>query len=198
MLAGGSKDGPCVHRPRDGVRSGRERNGTVEERLRSSRPTRTSGSHPAERTGRPEELESRVAELGAAVQAPRGYVGSVRAVGEGIERRAERAFRKARPETVIADARYRAPVIEFGRLRSPGFPRPRLERDRITAKTYAVVRGAPPRERRPHRSRVVLVVSSVRVRRLASTRSRYGSSVVPPTVRPNTYRRSAPNCSIPR
>jgi uncharacterized coiled-coil protein SlyX len=51
---------------------------------------------PLERTDRLDDLESRVAELEAAVQALRGYVGSVRAVNEEIERRADRAFRKAR------------------------------------------------------------------------------------------------------
>jgi uncharacterized coiled-coil protein SlyX len=51
---------------------------------------------PLERTDRLDDLEGRVAELEAAVQALRGYVGSVRAVNEEVERRADRAFRKAR------------------------------------------------------------------------------------------------------
>lgn len=55
-----------------------------------------SGDEPLERTDRLDDLETRVVELEAAVQALRGYVGSVRAVNEDVERRADRAFRKAR------------------------------------------------------------------------------------------------------
>lgn len=51
---------------------------------------------PLERTDRLDDIEGRVAELEAAVQALRGYVGSVRAVNRDVERRADRAFRKAR------------------------------------------------------------------------------------------------------
>lgn len=50
---------------------------------------------PLERADHLDDLEARVAELEAAVQALRGYVGSVRAVNEEVERRADRAFRKA-------------------------------------------------------------------------------------------------------
>ena len=58
---------------------------------------------PLERADRLDDLETRVAELEAAVQALRGYVGSVRAVNEDVERRADRAFRKARAvERVVA------------------------------------------------------------------------------------------------
>lgn len=50
---------------------------------------------PVSRTDRLDDLETRVAELEAAVQALRGYVGSVRAINEDVERRADRALRKA-------------------------------------------------------------------------------------------------------
>ena len=60
---------------------------------------------PLERADRLDDLETRVAELEAAVQALRGYVGSVRAVNEDVERRADRAFRKARAvERAVAPA----------------------------------------------------------------------------------------------
>lgn len=55
-----------------------------------------AADEPLERADRLDDLETRVAELEAAVQALRGYVGSVRAVNEDVERRADRAFRKAR------------------------------------------------------------------------------------------------------
>ena len=50
---------------------------------------------PLERADRLDDLETRVAELEAAVQAIRGYVGEVRAINEDVERRADRALRKA-------------------------------------------------------------------------------------------------------
>lgn len=50
---------------------------------------------PISRIDRLDDLETRVAELEAAVQALRGYVGSVRAINEDVERRADRALRKA-------------------------------------------------------------------------------------------------------
>jgi uncharacterized coiled-coil protein SlyX len=50
---------------------------------------------PLDRDERIEELEARIAELEAAVEALRGYVGSVRSVNEDVERRADRALRKA-------------------------------------------------------------------------------------------------------
>ncbi len=54
-----------------------------------------SEEEPLERADRLDDLETRVAELEAAVQAIRGYVGEVRAVNEDVERRADRALRKA-------------------------------------------------------------------------------------------------------
>lgn len=49
---------------------------------------------PLEYADRLDDLEGSVAELEAAVQALRGYVGSVRAVNEDIEQRADLALRK--------------------------------------------------------------------------------------------------------
>ena len=54
-----------------------------------------SEEEPIERADRLEDLADRVAELEAAVQAVRGYVGEVRAINEDVERRADRALRKA-------------------------------------------------------------------------------------------------------
>lgn len=47
-------------------------------------------------SGRLDELEDRVAELESATQALRGYVGSIRAVNERVERRADRALAASR------------------------------------------------------------------------------------------------------
>ena len=54
-----------------------------------------SEEEPLERSDRLDDLETRVAELEAAVRAIRGYVGEVRAINEDVERRADRALRKA-------------------------------------------------------------------------------------------------------
>ena len=54
-----------------------------------------SEEEPLERADRLDDLETRVAELDAAVRAIRGYVGEVRAINEDVERRADRALRKA-------------------------------------------------------------------------------------------------------
>ena len=54
-----------------------------------------SEEEPIERADRLDDLAERVAELEAAVQAVRGYVGEVQAINEDVERRADRALRKA-------------------------------------------------------------------------------------------------------
>ncbi len=54
-----------------------------------------SDGDPIERRDRLDDLDERVAELEAAVQALRGYVGTVRAVNDEIEHRADIALRKA-------------------------------------------------------------------------------------------------------
>ena len=54
-----------------------------------------SEEEPIERADRLDDLADRVAELEAAVQAVRGYVGEVQAINEDVERRADRALRKA-------------------------------------------------------------------------------------------------------
>jgi len=54
-----------------------------------------SEEEPLERIDRLDDLESRMAELEAAVQSLRGYVGEVRAINEEVEHRADRALRKA-------------------------------------------------------------------------------------------------------
>jgi protein subunit release factor A len=54
-----------------------------------------SADEAVDRTDELAELEARIAELEAAVEALRGYVGSVRSVNEDVERRADRALRKA-------------------------------------------------------------------------------------------------------
>ena len=74
-----------------------------------------SDEEPLERIDRLDDLEERVVELEAAVQALRGYVGSVRAVNEDVERRADRAFRKA-----AAVERHLAPETATGAPRHDG------------------------------------------------------------------------------
>ena len=54
-----------------------------------------SDGEPIDRRERLDELEARIAELEAAVEALRGYVGSVRAVNDDVEHRADLALRKA-------------------------------------------------------------------------------------------------------
>lgn len=68
-----------------------------------------SEDEPVDRTDELATLESRIAELEAAVEALRGYVGSVRSVNEDVERRADRALRKAQAleQTVGAATRNR-------------------------------------------------------------------------------------------
>jgi uncharacterized coiled-coil protein SlyX len=67
---------------------------SVERRLDAVERALTE-NEPLERADRLDDLETRIAELEAAVQALRGYVGSVRAVNEEIEQRADHALRKA-------------------------------------------------------------------------------------------------------
>lgn len=67
---------------------------SVERRLDAVERALTE-NEPLERADRLDDLETRIAELEAAVQALRGYVGSVRAVNEDIEQRADHALRKA-------------------------------------------------------------------------------------------------------
>ena len=67
---------------------------SVERRLDSIERA-LSENEPIDRAERLNEMETRIAELEAAVQALRGYVGSVRAINEEVEHRADRALRKA-------------------------------------------------------------------------------------------------------
>ena len=67
---------------------------SVERRLDAVERALTD-ERSVERVDELDEIETRVAELEAAVQALRGYVGSVRAVNEDVERRADRALRRA-------------------------------------------------------------------------------------------------------
>lgn len=67
---------------------------SLERRVDAVERALTEGE-PIDRSNRVDELEARLVELEAAVQALRGYVGSVRAVNEEIERRADHALRKA-------------------------------------------------------------------------------------------------------
>lgn len=67
---------------------------SVERRLEAVERA-LADEQPLERTDRLDDFEDRVAELEAAVQAIRGYVGEVRAINEDVERRADRALRKA-------------------------------------------------------------------------------------------------------
>lgn len=66
---------------------------SVERRLDAVERALAEGE-PIDRIDRLDELETRLVELEAAVQALRGYVGSVRAVNEDVERRADHAIRK--------------------------------------------------------------------------------------------------------
>ena len=74
-----------------------------------------SDDEPLEQIDRLDDLEERVVELEAAVQALRGYVGSIRAVNQDVERRADRAFRKA-----TAVERHLAPDAASGARRRDG------------------------------------------------------------------------------
>ena len=86
------RDSPPIDRdPSTGTDHDRE---TLDRRLEAVERA-LSEEEPLERADRLDDVESRVAELEAAVQALRGYVGSVRAVNEEIELRADRALRKA-------------------------------------------------------------------------------------------------------
>ena len=98
---------PSTTRP-DHDRTGLERRLEAVERA-------LSDDEPLERIDRLDDLEERVVELEAAVQALRGYVGSVRAVNEDVERRADRAYRKA-----TAVERHLAPHAATGAPRRDG------------------------------------------------------------------------------
>lgn len=80
--------------PNDHDRDSVERRLSAVERAITENGTDSTGEL-SDRIDRTEELETRIAELEAAVQALRGYVGSVRAINEDVERRADRALRKA-------------------------------------------------------------------------------------------------------
>ncbi|MFQ3318244.1 MAG: hypothetical protein ACI8UR_000402 [Natronomonas sp.] len=67
---------------------------SVERRLAAVERALTE-NEDIDRTTRLDDLDERVTELEAAVQALRGYVGSVRAVNDDIEHRADLALRKA-------------------------------------------------------------------------------------------------------
>ncbi|MEF8777647.1 MAG: hypothetical protein V5A36_01915 [Natronomonas sp.] len=96
---------------------------SVERRLDAVERALTE-NEPLERADRLDDLETRIAELEAAVQALRGYVGSVRAVNEDIEQRADHALRKAQaverhvgPKTTEETDEDNKPVNPFARLR---------------------------------------------------------------------------------
>lgn len=89
-----------------------------------------SADEAVDRTAELAELEARIAELEAAVEALRGYVGSVRSVNEDVERRADRALRKAEAieQTVATGQREREEPTQPGGPSDDDDETPLLER----------------------------------------------------------------------
>lgn len=67
---------------------------TLERRLEAVERALSSGE-PLEHQDRIDAFERRLADVEAAVEAIRGYVGTVRAINRNVENRADRALRKA-------------------------------------------------------------------------------------------------------
>lgn len=88
---------------------------TLSERVRTLERTLTGGEMPelqddaelrrttADLTTRMDDLEAELAELDAAVQALRGYVGNIRAVNADVERRADAALAIAEAQQCDSD-----------------------------------------------------------------------------------------------